>query len=95
MLGMFEHVVYRTGTLALAPGDTLCCFSDGITEAHNPNRELFGDARLCETVGNHAGADLVTLEAQVVGAVDRFIGSAAIADDLTLLLLRWNGKAAT
>jgi sigma-B regulation protein RsbU (phosphoserine phosphatase) len=95
MLGMFEQVVYRTGALALAPGDTLCCFSDGITEAHNANRELFGDARLCETFANHAGADLVTLEAQVVGAVDRFIGSAAIADDLTLLLLRWNGKAAT
>lgn len=94
MLGMFEQVVYRTGTLALAPGDTLCCFSDGITEAHNPSRELFGDARLGETFANRADADLATMEAQVVGAVDRFIGSAPIADDLTLLLLRWNGKAA-
>jgi hypothetical protein len=31
------------------------------------------------------------MEAAVIGEVDRFIGSAPIADDLTLLLLRWNG----
>ena len=95
ILGMFEAARYTTGTLALAPGDTLCCFSDGVTEAHNPAKELFGDARLAETLGTNAGADLATLEARVVGAVDRFIGSAPIADDLTLLLVRWNGRAAT
>ena len=94
MLGMFEEIVYSTGKLTLAPGDTLCCFSDGITEAHDPTKALFGDARLLATLEAHAGADLATLEGQVVGAVDRFIGSAAIADDLTLLLLRWNGPAA-
>jgi sigma-B regulation protein RsbU (phosphoserine phosphatase) len=93
MLGAFEHLVYSTGTLTLAPGDILCCFSDGVTEAHDPAKNLFGDARLCETLAAHAGSDLVSLEAQLVGAVDRFIGSAPIADDLTLLLLRWNGAS--
>jgi sigma-B regulation protein RsbU (phosphoserine phosphatase) len=95
ILGMFETAPYKTGTLTLAPGDTLCCFSDGITEAHNPAKELFGEARLFENLAANAGADLATLEARVVGAVDQFIGSAPIADDLTLLLLRWNGRAAT
>jgi serine phosphatase RsbU (regulator of sigma subunit) len=56
---------------------------------------LFGDERLCATLAAHADEDLATLEAHVVGAVDRFIGSAPIADDLTLLLLRWNGRDAT
>jgi phosphoserine phosphatase RsbU/P len=95
MLGAFEHIAYRTGTISMAPGDILCCFSDGVTEAHDPAKALFGDARLCTTLAAHATEDLATLEAQVVGAVDRFIGSAPIADDLTLLLLRWNGRDAT
>jgi len=95
MLGMFEEIVYQTGRMTLAPGETLCCFSDGITEAHDTAKALFGDARLFATLQAHATDDLATLEAQVVGAVDRFIGSAAIADDLTLLLLRWNGPTAT
>jgi sigma-B regulation protein RsbU (phosphoserine phosphatase) len=93
MLGMFEQAAYTTGTLALGPGDTLCCFSDGVTEAHDPTNALFGGPRLFETLEANASADLATLEAHVVGAVDRFIGSAAIADDLTLLLLRWNGPS--
>jgi phosphoserine phosphatase RsbU/P len=92
ILGMFEEAPYTTGTLALAAGDTLCCFSDGVTEAHNPAQELFGDARLAESLAANAGADLATLEARVVGAVDQFMGSAPVADDLTLLLLRWNGR---
>ena len=95
ILGMFEEARYTTGTLALAAGDTLCCFSDGVTEAHSPAKELFGDAQLLEHLSANSGADLATLEARVVGAVDQFISSAPIADDLTLLLLRWNGRAAT
>jgi len=35
-------------SLQLEPGDTLVLFSDGITEAENPERELYGDSRLHE-----------------------------------------------
>jgi phosphoserine phosphatase RsbU/P len=94
MLGVMEGIVYRTGTLMLRPGETLCCFSDGVTEAHDPDKALFGDARLIAALASNAGAELVEIEAAVLGEVDRFIGSAPIADDLTLLLLRWNGPAA-
>jgi sigma-B regulation protein RsbU (phosphoserine phosphatase) len=94
MLGVMEGIVYRTGTLVLGPGETLCCFSDGVTEAHDPDKALFGDARLIAALASNAGAELAAIEAAVLGEVDRFIGSAPIADDLTLLLLRWNGPAA-
>jgi sigma-B regulation protein RsbU (phosphoserine phosphatase) len=93
ILGAVEGIAYRTGTLMLAPGDTLCCFSDGVTEAHDPDKALFGDPRLLAALTSNAGADLAAMEAAVIGEVDRFIGSAPIADDLTLLLLRWNGLA--
>jgi sigma-B regulation protein RsbU (phosphoserine phosphatase) len=94
MLGVMEGIVYRTGTLMLGPGETLCCFSDGVTEAHDPDKALFGDARLIAVLARNAGAELAAIEAAVLGEVDRFIGSAPIADDLTLLLLRWNGPTA-
>ena len=94
MLGVMEEVRYATGTLALAPGDTLCCYSDGITEAHDPQDQLFGEGRLLDTLSRHAGDGLMAMEAALIGAVDRYIASAAVADDLTVLLLRWNGHAA-
>ena len=93
ILGAMEGIAYRTGSLTLAPGDTLCCFSDGVTEAHDPDKALFGDARLVAALARNAGADLAAMEAAVIGEVDRFIAAAPVADDLTLLLLRWNGRA--
>ncbi|HET6306370.1 MAG TPA: PP2C family protein-serine/threonine phosphatase [Rhodopila sp.] len=95
ILGAMEGVAYPACSLTLAPGETLCCFSDGVTEAHDPDKALFGDARLVDALARNAGAELAAMEAAVIGEVDRFIGSAPIADDLTLLLVRWNGSEAT
>jgi sigma-B regulation protein RsbU (phosphoserine phosphatase) len=95
MLAVMDDLVYRTGHIRMAPGETLVCFSDGIPEAHNEAGELFGDARFVDVLAQVAIADLVGIEAATVGAVDRFIGSAPIADDLTLLMVRWNGPPST
>ena len=93
IMGVLDGLSYPLGRLRMAPGDTLCCFSDGVTEALDPGNQLYGDERLEAALRRHAGADLATIEAGVIGDVDRFIGSAPVADDITLLTLRWNGPA--
>ena len=92
-LGVMEGICYPLGTLRLAPGDTLCCYSDGVTEAQDPGEALFGEDRLLAALAGPPAAELASIEGAVLGEVDRFIGSAPVADDLTLLLLRWNGPA--
>ena len=94
IMGVLDGITYKLSRLQMAPGDTLCCFSDGVTEALDPGNALYGDDRLEAVLRRHAGADLAALEAGVIGDVDRFIGSAPVADDITLLTLRWNGPAA-
>lgn len=45
-LGLMPDMSYEEKQYLIAPGETLLLFSDGITEAHNPAREMFGNARL-------------------------------------------------
>jgi serine phosphatase RsbU (regulator of sigma subunit) len=45
-LGLLPDTRYEEAETALAPGDLLLFYSDGLIEAHNPEREMFGLARL-------------------------------------------------
>src|SRR5260370_9979617 len=49
-VGLVPEAEYTTTCIKLEPGDTLVLFSDGVTEAMNPDEELFGTARLREVL---------------------------------------------
>jgi len=95
-LGILEDGQYATGTVRLAPGESLVCFSDGVTEALETSGELFGEHRLVATLATQAGATQagaqpMEIAAQVVADVDRFIGTAPMADDITVLVVAYYG----
>jgi serine phosphatase RsbU (regulator of sigma subunit)/anti-sigma regulatory factor (Ser/Thr protein kinase) len=50
-LGMLPGKIYDEGEIRLAPGSTVICFSDGLTETHDPAGEMFGEDRVRETLG--------------------------------------------
>jgi len=54
-LGLMPGMVYEEKEATLAPGESLLFSSDGLVEAHNPQRELFGFPRVRALVANHAG----------------------------------------
>lgn len=68
----------------LAPGDSLFCFTDGVTEARNRAGELFGEHRL-QVVLAHPGRSAGERVADVLAAVDAFAGTSEAADDITVL----------
>jgi phosphoserine phosphatase RsbU/P len=88
-----EESRYATGTLRLAPGDSIVCFSDGVTEALDHHGELYGEPRLVATLAAKAGAAPAEVAAQVVADVDVFIGTAPMADDITVLTVAYYGAS--
>jgi serine phosphatase RsbU (regulator of sigma subunit) len=90
-LGIYRELPeVPTTSIELAPGDVLCLYSDGVTEAQDDAGELFDVARLSKLVEEalRGGAPLATVPDLVFAAVERFSGRHA--DDWTLLLVRRN-----
>ena len=83
--GAMQGISYAEDRVALAPGDTLLMFTDGITEATNSAGELFGEARLLDllTPGQAPAALIKT----IITHVHDFEGEAEQADDITVMVL--------
>jgi len=77
----------RQESATLAPGETLLLYTDGLTEAMSPTRELFGDARLLSEAGAMAVEPVRALCDKLVTRIDAFQAGQA-ADDLTIMALR-------
>ena len=90
-LCVLDDFAYPVTRIQLAPGDTLCLITDGITEAMNSAGELYGSERLAVAMagaGNGAGEVVAALRADV----KNFVGDADPSDDLTLLAVHFNGR---
>ena len=93
-LCVMEGYEYPTGHRTLVPGEWLCIVTDGVTEAMNPRRELYGAGRLRDVLERHRGDSPQALVAAVGEDVRAFAVGADQSDDVTLLCVRWNGGAA-
>jgi serine phosphatase RsbU (regulator of sigma subunit)/anti-sigma regulatory factor (Ser/Thr protein kinase) len=85
-LGLLPGLPYEETESVLALGDQMVLHSDGIAEAHGPDREMFGIPRLREIIaGAESGDRLLT---EVLAALERFTGPAwEQEDDITLVSL--------
>jgi serine phosphatase RsbU (regulator of sigma subunit) len=88
-VGLVPDAEYATTCLKLQPGDTLLLFSDGVTEAMDPDEQMFGVPRLKEVLVNKCNTDLDQIQKTVLESVENFARGARQADDLTLLLVRY------
>ena len=85
-LGLMPGMVYEEKEAMLQPGDTVLLHSDGIVEAHDPERDMFGFPRLKETVAHAAGGQ--KLIDRVLTDLEAFIGpDAEQEDDITMVAL--------
>src|SRR4051812_25860590 len=86
-LGLMPGMEYEEKEATLAHGDSLLLHSDGVVEAHDPGREMFGFPRLKATVAESAGGQaMIDL---VLGRLERFTGpTAEQEDDITMVTLQ-------
>ena len=88
ILGAFPGIELEENRIDIAPGDVIIFYTDGVTEAINPDEQEFRVHRLQEVAAAHAGSTAQqTLEA-VVGAVDAFAEDAPPFDDLTMVVVK-------
>jgi anti-sigma regulatory factor (Ser/Thr protein kinase) len=90
LLGVDGKAEYTAHELVLSHGDTIFLYTDGLTEAENAQKELFGEQRALETASQF---DTLTAEEQIEQmrqAVFVFVDNAEQSDDLTLLAVRYN-----
>ena len=93
-VGLVPEAEYAVARLKLEPGDTIVLFSDGVTEAMDPDEELFGVPRLREVLTGQTQCPLDQLQKCVLEAVENFARGASQADDLTLLIVRYRAAGA-
>ena len=89
-----DAFAYRGARDRLRPGELLCVISDGVTEALDRGGVLYGSVRARAAL-NAAVRDGASTAGAVIGALRRDVESFAAgtvpADDMTILVLRWNG----
>jgi sigma-B regulation protein RsbU (phosphoserine phosphatase) len=93
-VGLVPEAEYTTARLKLEPGDTMVLFSDGVTEAMDPDEEMFGVPRLKEVLTGLTECPLDQIQKCVLEAVENFARGASQADDLTLLVVRYRAAGA-
>jgi sigma-B regulation protein RsbU (phosphoserine phosphatase) len=93
-LGVFEEEEWQHESVQLAPGDVLVLYTDGVTEAQNVKRAMFGDERLLDCVRSHPGRRADELRDAILHSVGEFVGTAPQVDDITLAVVMRNPDGA-
>ena len=91
--GIDEELPYRVAEAQLRRGDALFLFSDGITEAFNPQGVEFGTDRLEAALDAARGRDAASLVKDVLAATTDFAAGAEQSDDITVLALVYRASS--
>ena len=86
-LGMFEHSQFEEKEARVEPGELLVLYSDGITEAEDPEGCPFEESGLQAVVDHYATDPPADLGARVLKAVEAHAKNSRFFDDLTILIL--------
>lgn len=87
-LAVIHDLRLRQGRIRLSPGDTLLLYTDGMTEANNPQGLQFGESRLLDALRLHDPA-CEDLPQALLRRVREFEAGSAQADDITCVAVRY------
>ena len=86
--GIIPEAKYQSASVALAPGDWLIIFTDGLVEAENARQEEYGEARLLAAIEAGKSTEPDEMLKRLMAELDLFVGQTPQHDDVTCLLLK-------
>jgi serine phosphatase RsbU (regulator of sigma subunit) len=88
VLGAFSFASYHSIAFQMTPGDLLVVYSDGITEAMNPQDEMYGEERLIHLIGEYASCGAQKLKETLLRSIEQFTEGMPQTDDITCVLVQ-------
>ena len=86
-LGIMQDTQFKEHTIKIKPGEGLCVYSDGVTEAMNEQEMFFGDARLHKIIEQVDQRSAKETGQKILRQIHAFIGDASLTDDLSMIIL--------
>ena len=87
ILGMFDFAAYSSRALCLDRGDILIVYSDGLTDAENPQEEMFGVERLLGIIQQAAPSGSQAFKPRLLNAIEQFTQGWQQTDDITFVMV--------
>src|SRR5207244_13444892 len=86
-VGAFGFSSFTSSPLKIKTGDSLVIYSDGLTEAENPNGEMLGEQTVKEIIRAEASLGAQHLEKKLLDSIQTFTRGHAQSDDITLMIV--------
>jgi len=87
VLGLFDDASYESCAFRLDKGDILVVYSDGLTDARNPQEEMFGEKRLLGIIRQEAPSGSQALDQKFLTAIEEFTQGIPQTDDITFVVV--------
>jgi phosphoserine phosphatase RsbU/P len=87
IVGAFQFATYEAATLNMNPGDVLLAYSDGLTEAENPQGEMLGEEAVKKVILAAAPTGSQQLEQKLLATIQSFTAGRSLTDDITLIIV--------
>ena len=91
VVGGMAGIKYSEYEITLEPGDKLFLYTDGVPEATDNEKKMFGTDRMISALNENNDASPEEITDNVRNAVNKFVKDAEQFDDLTMLCLKYNG----
>ncbi len=91
VLAGMEGMTYKKQTIQLSPGDRIFLYTDGVTEASDKDNILYGEERLFNKLQDTKDDNIKDIIVKVNEDIDKYKGEVAQFDDITMLLIQFNG----
>jgi serine phosphatase RsbU (regulator of sigma subunit) len=87
IVGAFAFASFQTTPLELNKGDVLLAYSDGLTEAENPQGEMLGEERVKAVIRAEAPRGAKHLEQKLLETIQTFTRGRSLTDDITIMIV--------
>jgi phosphoserine phosphatase RsbU/P len=88
VIGLLENCAYGNSTIELSSGDVLVAYTDGLSEARNPEGEEFGEERLTQLIVDNADLPADEMREQIIASIRGWQRDAPQHDDMTIVIVK-------